>query len=350
MKWIFSAMLLVILGGCEMFDESEEMQTEPETVESDLSGNTPFEIREIRLPSGTGYFGEPIHSSLTIEWQEEPIELWIGESIQDASGKWHDFDPSPIQDQPHDDHQRLDIRSENIPPRDTLLTGPQTHVVSFWDRSPDEEGAIRLFQAKTAGELILFSKQETFEQGPDTEGWTAADHQIGQTRFDPAQIDTHDEEGIVITMNPGGKTSGEIRTMHPVSYGSYEIAMTVPDNPGTLTGFFLYGAPDYDHEIDIEVMNDQTGEIWLTTYADGKEQHAYKEEHAIDPTDGIHTYRIDYFPDYTGFFLNGEELARFTDGYSHEPMQLMVNYWRPSWLDQTPADEDTQLHIHWMNH
>lgn len=333
-----------------MVDKEEELKPEPDSVEWDLSGDAAFEIKEIKMPSKTKYFGEAIRSSLTIEWVEEPFELWIGQSIQDASGQWYNFEPSQVDSHVSDADQTQEIQSESVPEDDTLLSGPQTHVISLWDSSPDEEGAVQLFTASTKEEVLLYSKKETFDQWPETQGWTDADHQIGETRFDPGRIVAHDEKGIVITMTPGGETSGEIRTVDPVSYGSYEIAMTVPDNPGTLTGFFLYGSPDYDHEIDIEVMNDTRGEIWLTTYADGKEQHAYKEEHAIDPTDGLHTYRIDYFPDYTAFSLNGEELARFTDGYSHEPMQLMVNYWTPTWLDETPADEETNLYIHWINH
>lgn len=331
-------------------EEVEEVQLEPGTIEWEIHENAPFEVKAIDMPTSTGYFREAIHSSFAIDWDEEPIELWIGESLRDASGEWHDFPASPSIPKLEENGRTQYIPVANVPQEDSLLTGPKTHVLSLWDRPPDEEGAIRFMRAETKGELILFSNQETFDQWPNTRGWTAADHQIGLTRFDPDRIDRHVEEGLAIHMGAGGNVSGEIRTLDTVSYGSYEIAMTVPDNPGTLTGFFLYNAPDYFHEIDIEVMNNSTGEIWLTTYADGQEQHAYKEQHDFDPTGSMNIYRIDYFQDYTAFFLNGEELARYTDGYSQEPMQLMVNYWTPDWLSDTPLDEETSLHIHWINH
>ena len=53
--------------------------------------------------------------------------------------------------------------------------------------------------------------------------------------------------------------------------------MKLPHAPTSITGFFLYRAPDLEREIDIEVFNDPTGRVMFTTYSGGRQTHTVKK-------------------------------------------------------------------------
>ena len=50
-----------------------------------------------------------------------------------------------------------------------------------------------------------------------------------------------------------GNKSGQIRSLLPATYGTYEARMKVPDSDALLNGFFLYG-DDRNYEIDMEIL------------------------------------------------------------------------------------------------
>lgn len=336
--------VLLLTAACQTGEE-ETMLT-PEDIRLDLEENAGFRIDTVTMPSGDLIRGDDTSAEISGQWHDEPQTVWIGESIQDPLGNWLDF---PAYEQRHEDEEDpiLTIQTPSAFDESSMISGPYTHVVSIWDRDPSQDGAVRLMRAETSEALTYFNQRERFRDWPDTDGWYAADHGIGQTSFEPGQVSFDDEQNALL-IHKDSKTGGEIRTEERLSYGSYQIAMRVPDHPGTLTGFFFYETPDFHHEIDIEVMNDPSGEVWFTTYQGGEERHATKETYDFDPTDGVHVYRIDYFPDYVAFFINGEEMKRFSDGYSHEPMQLMVNYWEPTWLDGAGDKDETYVQIDWV--
>lgn len=292
--------------------------------------------------------GDTVTSEIRGTFHGDASSVWLGESIRHPNGEWIDIPAKEI-NLNESGSSRFRITSELTLPDDLEQTGPYEHRLSLWDRIPHEPGAERLFTTGTEDDLVVFHKKETFSDWPSTAGWSAASHRVGRTTFDPANVRTSsDRSGLEIMMQTAARKGGEIRTDERLSYGSYEIRMQVPDHPGTLTGFFFYDAPDFFHEIDIEVMNNPSGEVWFTTYEGGRQRHATKETYDFDPTDGVHVYRIDYFEDYVAFFINGQEMKRFTDGYSHQPMQLMVNYWEPSWLESAEEKEDTYVQIDWV--
>lgn len=56
--------------------------------------------------------------------------------------------------------------------------------------------------------------------------------------------------------------------------GSYSGRMKLPNAPSSIAGFFLYQAPDYASEIDIEIYNDTSRKIMFSTYSGGSQTHA----------------------------------------------------------------------------
>jgi beta-glucanase (GH16 family) len=65
-------------------------------------------------------------------------------------------------------------------------------------------------------------------------------------------------------------------------YGSYAARMKIPNAPSSITGFFLYKAPDYQGEIDIELYNDGSRRIMFTTYAGGARTHTQTTQLPFD--------------------------------------------------------------------
>ncbi len=122
-------------------------------------------------------------------------------------------------------------------------------------------------------------------------------------------------------------------------YGTYSARMKLPNVPGSITGFFLYKAPDYESEIDIEVFNDPTGRIMFTTYAGGSKTHTVTKTLPFDPTAGFHKYRFDYLEDpltaetSVTFYVDGQKMRSWDTGVPRTSMHLMLNSWFPRWLD-----------------
>jgi hypothetical protein len=49
----------------------------------------------------------------------------------------------------------------------------------------------------------------------------------------------------------------------------HRARLKVSSAPSSLTGFFLYAPPDYESEIDIEILNDASGTAWFPAWLAG---------------------------------------------------------------------------------
>ena len=123
-----------------------------------------------------------------------------------------------------------------------------------------------------------------------------------------------------------------MRSLAAYHSGRFSARMQVADAPSSLTGFFLYAPPDLASEIDIEVLNDTTGTVLLTTYAGGRETHHERRALGFDPTAAPHDYRIDWSRGTAAFAIDGRVLRRWTDGVPAAAMNLYANAWFPTWL------------------
>jgi beta-glucanase (GH16 family) len=80
--------------------------------------------------------------------------------------------------------------------------------------------------------------------------------------------------------------------------------MRLPNTTGSITGFFLYKAADYESEIDIEVFNDSTRRIMFTTYSGGSRTHAITRTLPFDPTTGFYEYSFEYTENSVTFYAD----------------------------------------------
>ena len=117
------------------------------------------------------------------------------------------------------------------------------------------------------------------------------DHQLGRSHIDLANVE---QRNNTFRLNLPAKTvdGAEIRSALQYRSGVVRSRIRVANAPSSLTGFFLYAAPDYASEIDIEIMNDRTGTVLLTTYAGGSRTNTETRRLGFDPTAAAHNYEI----------------------------------------------------------
>ena len=169
------------------------------------------------------------------------------------------------------------------------------------------------------------------------------------SRVENSNVGTSNDK-LTIKLPARTLTGEEIQSIDMVHYGSYEISMMLPDSPSSITGFFLYKAPDFHHEIDIEVFNSKEGKVLLTSYSKGKKRSEAILPLNFNPTSSFNRYRIDYYPDKLSFYINDFLIQTWSNGFSKEPMHLMVNAWYPVWLEGIAPSQDKYLIVDWIRY
>jgi len=166
----------------------------------------------------------------------------------------------------------------------------------------------------------------------DAARWTRGEHQLGRSALTAGNVITRN--GAVELVLPAGSTDGgEIRSAQLYRRGVATARMQVADAPSSITGFFLYAAPDHASEIDIEVFNDPSGKVMFSTYADGRQTNTETRALGFDPTAAPHDYAIAWGGGRVSFAVDGVVLRTWTTGVTKLPMHLFANAWFPAWLD-----------------
>lgn len=166
----------------------------------------------------------------------------------------------------------------------------------------------------------------------DATRWAPGEHQLGRSTLTAANVAVTD--GALELALPAGTTDGgEIHSTETYTSGVARARMQVADAPSSITGFFLYAAPDYASEIDIEVFNDPSGTVMFSTYAGGRQTHTETQALGFDPTAALHDYEIAWGNGRVTFTVDGVVLRTWTTGVTKLPMNLFANAWFPAWLD-----------------
>jgi beta-glucanase (GH16 family) len=161
--------------------------------------------------------------------------------------------------------------------------------------------------------------------------WSIGEHQLGRSVL---RADGVAADGALTLALPAGTTDGaEVRTRATFSGGVASTRLRVADAPSSLTGFFLYAPPDYASEIDIEILNDVSGTVLLSTYANGRQTHTETRSLGFDPTAAFHDYEIAWANGRVSFSVDDALVRTWSAGVPKAPMALYANAWFPAWLD-----------------
>lgn len=182
----------------------------------------------------------------------------------------------------------------------------------------------------------------------DTGRWVVSSRPFGHGAVDPANVAVADGQ-LGIRLPANRLDGGEVRTRTLYGFGTYTARIRVPDAPSSLTAFFLYRAPDYEQEIDIELYNDTSRRVMLSTYSGGAQTNTRTLLLPFDATADYHEYEIDYGPGSVRFLADGSALQTWTTGVPRSAMNVFVNAWFPSWLaGQAPAT-DRFTYVDWVD-
>lgn len=178
--------------------------------------------------------------------------------------------------------------------------------------------------------------------------WDKGNHRLGRSHLDPANVNV--VKGELRLRLPANTTNGgELVSDELHGYGSYTARIKVPRAPSSITGFFLYAAPDLASEVDIEIFNDRSRRVMFTSYKDGN-----KVTDTIRlpfyPTRGFHNYRFDYSPRAIKFYVDGKLKKRMFRNVPDEPMHLLTNAWYPDWLSGKTFNKTKGVRVEWIRH
>jgi len=160
--------------------------------------------------------------------------------------------------------------------------------------------------------------------------WSKEEHALGRGSF--RAVNVREAVGTVSLVLPAGTyDGGEMRSVDRFGYGTYAVRMQTPSAPGSLTAFFLYEGRYRSDEIDIEIYNDGTWYVLLTTWVRGRRTNHVMLRLPLDPGD-VHEYVIDWTSSRVRFYQGVHMLAEFTSGVPRSAMHLMASAWWPTWL------------------
>ncbi len=312
------------------------------------------EITTFEPPSGALQPGSPATVSVRVKnTGAEEHTLWIGSSVQDAAGGWHDAPASPVGlAAGEESHAR------------ELATGPLETPgyykvrVSVWSEEPkgektgeDEDAGSeprRLANVEDVSAFRISSTLEDFDTlALDPDRWEATTRHLGRGDLVPENVDPQDGQ-LRLTLPAGTLGGGEIRSKDRSGPGFYAARIKVPDAPSSITGFFLYAPPDYASEIDIELYNDSSRKILFATYAGGKQTHSVTLQLPFDPAEDYHDYAFFYDRTSVTFYVDGKPMQTYEGGLPDRPMGLYVNSWFPTWIPGEEPNSDRYAQVAWI--
>jgi beta-glucanase (GH16 family) len=183
----------------------------------------------------------------------------------------------------------------------------------------------------------------------DTGRWLVSSRPFGHGTLEPGNVGVADGQlGIRL---PGGTVNGgEMRSRSLYRFGTYRARIRVANAPSSLTAFFLYRAPDYQQELDIELYNDSTGRVMFSTYSGGAQTNTRTVLMGFDPTADFHEYAVEYQPNSVRFLVDGAPLQTWSSGIPKSAMNVFVNAWFPSWLAGQAPDSDRFTSVDWLEY
>jgi beta-glucanase (GH16 family) len=309
-------------------------------------------ITSFNPASGTYYPGDTVTSSITFSNTGTKICTYlISYSVVDESGKIYTTSPTSVK--LARGKSSVQTKSWTVP---TDATGNYDVVMSVSDHRSSTQlayvqklnaftvSSIDTIPSENTGQTIIIAEHfDTF----DTTKWYKSSHTLGRTTLQPDNVDVSNGN-LRIKLPANTLNGGEICSAELYKYGTYSARMKLPNSPSSITSFLLYAGPSLYNEIDIGIYNDPKGDVWFTTYADGKMQHTASMKLGFDPTADFHEYTFDFYPDKLNFYVDGKLMQTWTDGMTTNPMHLLVNAWYPNWLPGTKPTTDQYLLVDWI--
>ena len=272
----------------------------------------------------------------------QPVTVWIGYSVRDAAGGWYDVPANETTLGPGAESSHL---KEWPVPTDLTVFGPFRVVMAVWSGRPGTDGAVRLLSRDREASFRVRGETGLLSADPDNR-WQPFSHQHGRGVMRADQVFAR-QQGFALRLLGGRCDGAEMRTSDLVHFGEYTARIRTPDAPGSLSAFFLYeeGQGDHADEIDIEIYNDGSRRVLLTSWLDGVIARQTEAILSFDPAQDHHDYTIRWSERELAMLADDTTLVRWTSGIPRDPMRLIASVWWPSWLPCDPPRGDRELDI-----
>jgi len=316
------------------------------------------EITGFRPAEGTYRRGEKVHSELRVKNSgAETRAIWIGYSVRDAGGAWHDADctgPVSVAAGSISEFIRL---AWSVPDEEKFAGGHFLVRMAIWSSRPGSPGAERLGCAEKAA--AFYSSNRLSEKKISISG---IKFKVTPEKAKPlgnrGKLIRKNVEGAggraELTIARGSFDGGELHSASYFSYGTFAASIKTPGASGgnaavasaaepfrlkSVTGFFLFD-PLSEDEITVELFNDGSKRIWFSAFCRG-EQTAHSEAVLeFDPSVDFHEYSIDYSPARVDFLVDARIVCSLPGAAERIPaegkMKIFFNSWFPSWKEFRP--------------
>lgn len=314
-------------------------------------GECPVYIVDFSPASGSYKSGDKVISSVTFKNSAaEKKSFWVGYSVCDASSVWHDA--------PYTGPVVLSAGSVsgpvkllwNVPDDSSFPSGNFLVRMALWNAPPDSKDPVRyLFVDREKAFYALNANLEKFSNlggigfkpTPDT---SKPVRNRGKLLFKNVLLDNDEAE---IVFNAKKFDGGQIESCQSFSHGTFSIELKTCRAAKSVTGFFLYD-PVSEDEITMEIFNDGSRRLWLTSYiSSGDPLEKIEAILPFDPSERYHSYTISYLKEKIFFYADGVMTGTIENSGDKKKvpagskMKMMVNSWFPGWKDFRPfSDKD----------
>lgn len=316
--------------------------------------------------SGIYYPGNAVISSLSFKnTGTEKWTFWVGYSVQDKAGQWYDIPSHSVTLNPGQ-VSAAQSKTWYVSTDSLLTTGLYKVVMAVWKTRPENGGAIRLANAEKADAFQAFNFLDDFTSW-NSGMWSKSPRgqYPGGNRgyIDPANVLNPTQSNLRIKFPANTFNGGQLASNARYKYGTYEARIKTPTNLKSVSAFFLYQdmkdskGNDVSDEITIEILNDGTRRIWFTSFISTKSTNHVEMNLPFDPSSDYHKYRIDYYPNYINFYVDGKSMLShpWATGVPSNSLKILVNAWFPTWPDKLPnpilyPTVDKYTYIDWIQH
>ena len=172
---------------------------------------------------------------------------------------------------------------------------------------------------------------------------------------DPSSDNTGDTMLSITTQRGqnGVQKSGEVASAFRFKYGSIRFQARVTGDSGACGGMFLYRSDTL--ESDFEFLTQEGPDyVHLTNQPGQKDGYPVPGAHSNitlkTPYDQWNTYRLDWMPGMTRYYINGELAVEKTVNVSPEAMLWMMNMWSDGtvWPGVMAVGGSAKLDVRWL--
>ncbi|HOT76154.1 MAG TPA: glycoside hydrolase family 16 protein [Candidatus Wallbacteria bacterium] len=313
-------------------------------------------IKGFEPASGKFNCGDIAYSSLSVKnSHDDTLSVWIGKSVRDPEGKWHDAPYTGPVTIAGGALSKTIAMPWRVPDDGSFKSGDFSERVAVWSAPPGTRDARRYDFADREKAFYAFNRNmekfiniSGFEFKPTPDCLKPLGNR-GRLLWKNAAL-TDKDGSALLKITAGTFDGGELESVKSFSRGRFDAVIKTPESKlsvnklKSVTGFFLFD-PATEDEITIEIFNDGSRRIWFSTFIGGGDPAGHIEAVLdFDPSDGFHTYSISHQDSGVVFYADSRLIGTISgEGQAPkvprgENMKIYFNSWFPSWKEFRPLE------------